>query len=148
MLAVVSYPTTDESRAQGSRLPEAERKEVEAQERFQADFAARKLRDPSQLPDIESPSFILHWDFDEARPDHETLITHGEAIIFREPALYEGYARFIEVAKLLRARYGRALRDLVPTPRSELYLYGDCSSSLRAVAEARRAIFPSATETA
>jgi len=145
MLAIVSYPTTGESRANWGKLSDEERRGVEERELFLANFAARKLRDASQLPDIESPSFMLHWDFDAAEPYNETLIKHGETIIFREPAFYEGYERFIEVAKILRARYGSALCDLVPTDRSETYLYGDRLSSPQTVAEARRKIFPNAT---
>jgi len=145
ILAIVSYPTTEESRANWGKLSDEERRGVEERERFLANFAARKLRDPSQLPDIESPSFILHWDLFDAEPDCETLIKHGETVIFREPAIYEGYERFIDVAKILRARYGSALCDLVPTDRSETYLYGDRLSSPETVAEARRKIFSNAT---
>jgi hypothetical protein len=141
MLAIVSYPTTKESRANWSKLSDEERRGVEERERFLANFAARKLRDPSQLPYIESPSFILHWDLVGAGPDCETLIMHGETIIFREPAVYEGYKRFIEVAKILQTRYGSALCDLVPTDSSETYLYGDKLSSPQIVAEARRKTF-------
>jgi len=84
---------------------------------LQANFTDRKLREATQLPDIDSPSFILHWDFVHAGFDSETLIKHGETIIFREPVIYEGYERFIEVAKILRARYGPALRDLLSIPK-------------------------------
>ncbi len=70
---------------------------------------------------------------------------HGDTIIFREPVIYEGYERFVEVARILRGRYGAALRDLVPTERSETYLYGDRLSAPQTVAEARRKIFSPAT---
>jgi hypothetical protein len=121
-----------------------ERKQVEDHERFQRDFDNRKLREPSQLPDIHSPSFILHWDFVDSGFESETLIKHGDTIIFREPAIYEGYERFIEIARILRARYGSALCDLVPTGCSETYLYGDRLSSPEIVAQARRQIFSNA----
>jgi hypothetical protein len=78
----------------------------------------------------------------------ETLIKHGKTVILREPAIYEGYERFIEVAKILRAHYGSALRDLVPTESSKTYLYGDNLSSLEIVSEARQKIFTDATESA
>jgi hypothetical protein len=55
--------------------------------------------------------------------------------------LWEGYERFIEVAEILRKRYGTALRDLIPTPASELYLYGDELSSPRLIAQTRKRIF-------
>lgn len=51
--------------------------------------------------------------------------TAEEHLLWREPALYEGYKRFDEVAQILKAKYRERLRDLVPTSKSELYLYGD-----------------------
>ena len=141
----VMNPTLEESRANWDKLSEAERQQVELIERFRANFEDRKLTEASQLPDIEGTSFILHWDFVEAGLESETLLKHGNAIIFREPALYEGFERYIEVATILRARYGAALQDLVPTARSELYLYGDSLSSPDTVAEARKRIFPNST---
>jgi hypothetical protein len=62
-------------------------------------------------------------------------------VIFSEPAFYEGYERFIEVAQILRNRYGAASRDLVPTKASELYLYGDYSGSRAIVVAAREKTF-------
>ena len=122
------HPTIQESRANWDKVSEWDRRNIEAAEAHQAEFARRKLREPAQLPDIPEPSFILHWDFaNDSRK--ETLIKHGENVIFAEPAFYEGYERFIEVAEILWSRYGAALRDLLPTKTSELYLYGDQISS-------------------
>src|SRR5437870_6028049 len=95
------------------------------------------LSEPSQLPDIAEPSFILHWDFADDGSLKETLIKHGANVIFAEPAFYEGYERFIEVAEILRSRYGAALHDLIPTNASEVYLYGDNLGSPAIVAAAR-----------
>lgn len=122
---------------------EGERQRAEGARRW-AEYERRKLREPSQLPPIDSPSFTLEWDWGDcpgAEWRGETHIKHGGAVIFAEPAVYEGYERFIEVAEILRARYGTALRDLVPTARSELYLYGDRMSSPGKVADARRRVF-------
>jgi hypothetical protein len=76
----------------------------------------------------------------------ETLIKHGGKVIFAEPAFYEGYERFIKVVQILRTRYGAALRDLLPTKASELYLYGDYSGSSAAIAAARERTFRLDTE--
>ena len=91
------------------------------------------------------PSFTLYWDFADHGSSRETLIKHGDNVIFAEPALYEGYERFIQVAEISRSRYGAALRDLIPTTASELYLYGDCSPSHAILAEARKRIFSIST---
>ena len=140
-ITVVLHPTIEESRANWDKVSEWDRRNIEAAEARHADFARRKLREPSQLPDIADPSFILHWDFADDGSRRETLIKHGDNVIFAEPAFYEGYERFVEVAEILRARYGAALCDLMPTAVSELYLYGDYSGSSRVVAAARKRIF-------
>lgn len=140
-ITVVLHPTIAESRANWDKVSEWDRKEIEAAEARHADFARRKLREPAQLPAVAGPSFIFQWDFADNGSRKETLIKHGDNVIFSEPAFYEGYERFIEVAEILHSRYGAALRDLIPTTASELYLYGDCSPSHAIVAEARKRIF-------
>ena len=135
------HPTIAESRVNWDKVSEWDRKNIEAAEAFQVEFKRRKLREPVQLPDIAEPSFTLSWDFAAEASHQETLIKHGDKIIFAEPALWEGYERFVEVAEILRARYGAALCDLMPTAVSELYLYGDYSGSSRVVAAARKRIF-------
>jgi hypothetical protein len=140
-ITVVVLPTTEEARANWDKVSEWDRKNIEAAEAFQAEFKRRKLREPAQLRDIPEPSFTVSWDFADDGSRKETLIKQGDNVIFAEPALWESYERFIEVAQILRERYGAALRDLVPTKRSELYLYGDRSSAAAAVAEARQKIF-------
>jgi hypothetical protein len=140
-ITVVLHPTIEESRANWDKVSEWDRKNIEAAEAFHAEFDRRKLREPSQLPAIAETSFVLHWDIADHGLHKETLIKHGDNVIFAEPALYEGYERFIEVAEILRSRYGGALRDLVPTKGSELYLYGDNSGSPAIVAAARKRIF-------
>ena len=144
-ITFVMHPTIEEARANWDKVSEWDRKNIEKAEAFRADFARRKLREATQLPDIAEPSFILHWDFADYGSSRETLIKHDDNVIFAEPALYEGYERFIQVAEILRTRYGAALRDLIPTSTSELYLYGDYFGSQAIVAEARKRIFSVST---
>lgn len=139
-LAIVSYPTTEELRENLEKLSDVDRMYLEVIERSRADYAGRKLRDPSQLPDINSPAFTLTWDIAPDKSAHVTLIKHGDRVIFSEPALYECYDRFVEVAQMLRARYGSAILDLIPTPASEYYLYGDRIAAPDIVDEARKQI--------
>ena len=140
-MTIVLHPTIAECRANWDKVSEWDRKQIEAAEARHAEFERRKLREPSQLPDIHEPSLTLHWDFSDDGSRRETLIKHGDNVIFGGPALYEGYERFIEVAEILRARYGPALGDLIQAPASELYLYGDYSGSPGVVAAARKRIF-------
>jgi hypothetical protein len=141
MLAIVSFPTLEESRNNADKLTDSECELIEIAEHHQTEFAKRALRDPLQLPEISSSSFTLKWDMLHNGFKSETLIKHGDEIIFREPVIYEGYERFVECARILRERYGSALRDLIPTSCSETYLYGDRLSAPAVVAAARREIF-------
>lgn len=146
LIIVVLHPTIEESRANWDKVSEWDRRNIEAAEAHRAEFERRKLREPSQLPDISESGFTLSWDGVVKGSHGETVIKHGEKVISSEPALWEGYKRFIEVAEILRARYGTALRDLIPTKGSELYLYGDASDSDRVVAAARERIFGRAAQ--
>lgn len=65
----------------------------------------------------------------------------GDHVIFSEPAVYEGYERFDEVARILKSKYGSRLTDLVPTDESHLYLYGDRLGSPELVRSIRRELF-------
>lgn len=133
----VMYPTLADARANWDRLTDDERGEIELLERERARFDELCLKTPDQLPDISEHEFSLTWDF----ADGMTLLRQGNHVIFSEPAVYEGYARFEEVAQILKQRYGAALRDLVPSPSSELYLYGDSLSSSGRIEKCRQTIF-------
>ena len=147
-LLVVSYPTLAESRANWSKLSEGERADVETIELFNRRFEATRLKAPSQLPEIGGNDLVLEWDFADADPgqaragpmSRETVIRHGQFEVWREPAQWEGYERFIEVLGMLRERYGARLKDLVPTATSELFLYGDRLASPHLVHKARDAL--------
>jgi hypothetical protein len=131
VLIEVALPTLDESRANWDKLSASDRSFLQRIEAFQADFERHKLKDPSQLPEISDPSFVLEWD--TPGEEGQTVIKHSETFIFSEPAAYEGYLHFIEVAKILRSRYGKALRDL--------HLFGDRYEAPGKVAEARKRLF-------
>ena len=125
LLAVVSYPTTEESEANWDKLSKREKEEVTAHKSFLAHFEAASLKPEDKLPDLEGTSIILSWDFVEHGPDCFTVVKYEEREIWREPAVYEGSTRFEEVVRILRTKYGARLADVVPTPASEYYLYGD-----------------------
>jgi hypothetical protein len=138
ILAIVSYPNPDEMLASGNP---ADIQLAKQKKQFQRDFDLRKLANMEQLPAMESTSFTLDWDFVEANDERLTVIRCGDLVLFSEPALWEGYKRFEQVCKIVREKYGAQVNDLVPTNRSESYLYGDVSSSPIAVAAVRRKVF-------
>ena len=89
-------------------------------------FEREKLREPEQLPEINEDSFTLTWDFDGSNQDDQrTLIKHGDTVIFSEPARWEEYERFHQIAEIPKQKYGTRIRYPVPTPGSEMWLYGD-----------------------
>ncbi len=136
-VAAVMYPTLAESRDNWQKLSDGEKAHVEAMERSRDAFEAICLKRPEQLPDIPAKEFSLTWD----HVDGMTMIRLGDLVIFTEPAVYEGYRRFEEVAQVLKEKYGAALLDLEPTKDSWLYLYGDSISSPERVAKFRQHFF-------
>lgn len=138
ILAIVSYPTVEEMRRHGSP---GDVMQADLVEQFRNKFQSQKLMNKEQLPDIEAPSFTLTWDFDERHGEKTTVIRYGDQVLFSESALWEGYERFEEVCEIVRDKYGARVVDLVPTPSSELYLYGDVVSSPHTVRKVRQSIF-------
>jgi len=140
VLAVVSYSTLEEMCSSG--IP-ADTRQAERIEQFQRNFRSRKLENKQQLPDVDATCFTLAWDFLEVASERLTLIKLDDRVLFSEPALWEGYERFGEVCKIVREKYGKNVADLVPTPASELHLYGDVLSAPTVVSNFRHKIFAS-----
>lgn len=140
-LLVVLHPTIEEYRANWDKLDDRERRSVESHEQFWDQFRREMLRSPDDLPDVSDSSFVLTWDRSADPNSRRTLIKLGDRVIFSEPEVWEGYERFEEVAEILKAKYGSHLTDLIPTERSETYLYGDKMSAPRFVEDVRRKLF-------
>ena len=108
MLAIVSYPTLEELRANQDKP--GIRECVERIDAGLDKFARERLQDPEQLPKIDEENFTLVWDNDHSNPDdRRTLIKGGDTVIFSEPARWEEYERFEEVAEILKERYGNRI---------------------------------------
>jgi hypothetical protein len=84
-------------------------------------FRATPLVSSAQLPDLEGETLVLTWD----QIDADSLILHGDSVIWREWTGWEVYARFEEIAVILKQKYGKRLTDIAPTSRSLYALYGD-----------------------
>ncbi len=140
MLAIVSYPTIEEYEANWDKLSEAEKQSVERRKQIIAAWDATWLKSEEQLPDLEGNSLTLTWDGMAVGPDRFTVIKDGETEIWREVACYGGKERFKDVADILKKKYGSRLLDLVPTGRSETYLYGDDWNAVDFVESIRAAI--------
>jgi hypothetical protein len=140
MLAIVSFPTDKETRANLEKLSESEKHEFAERKLFLAAFESTKLKSENQLPELEGQSIIVTWDFLKEQAGHFTVIKCREREIWRELALYEGATRFEEVVNILKRKYGSRLADVVPTPQSGTYLYGDAFRSIGFVKSIRASI--------
>jgi hypothetical protein len=94
------------------------------------------LTAPAQLPDLPGETLILTWD----QIDTDSIILHGDRVIWRERTGWEVYDRFEEIAGILKQRYGKRLVDIVPTPRSLYALYGDSTAGYFHVAFVRESL--------
>ena len=94
------------------------------------------LTAPEQLPELEGDKLVLTWDQIEA----DSIILHGDLVIWRERTGWEVYERFEEIAAILIEKYGRRLVDIVPTPRSLYALYGDSTRAYFHVASVRESL--------
>lgn len=139
-LGASAPPTVEESRANLEELTPDERAQLETTERKHSAYLNAVLQRPSQLPDLDGDALELTWDLADTgrgKEDYDVVIRHGDVEVWREPTYFESYRRFGEIAALLSARYGPRLKDLAPTPRSELFLYGDRIRSVWDIQELR-----------
>jgi hypothetical protein len=135
ILAIVSYPTVSEAEQNWENLSDAERGEGTAINARQAKFETRAVKSAHQLPEIKESRIRIRWDQDAEGGN--TILRWQNQVLWTEPACWEGADRYAEVVDILKAKYGYRLYDVEPTTRSELYLYGDRSSSIDQVKRIR-----------
>lgn len=128
MLIIVSFPTLKEIReaaAGGNEEALQMLPMVKQQEGLDAAFERDGLKSADPLPDLAGNELEFEWDQEQDGEKNLTIIRCGEAVIWKEPAFYEGWPRFNQVKEIIKARYGSRFKSLKPTERSELYLFGD-----------------------
>lgn len=143
MLAYYMFPTLRELR-ESSRREDQQLADVIEWKR--KDFESKRLQGPEQLPDIDEEKFALTWDIaGEQDPTAgewpNTVIRHGDRVLYTEPANFEGYWRYEEVARIVRQKYGERITDLIPTPESRLFLWGDDCTAPFTVQHVRKEVF-------
>jgi hypothetical protein len=109
-------------------------KEAEEQEKC---YREQCLRSVDQLPELPDGDLCLVWDQEGA----ETRIRNGETVIWSEPVAYEAFDRYERIALLLKEKYGARVKDLTPTDRSKLFLYGDYAPALDYLKKVRKELF-------
>lgn len=138
-IGAVSWPTQAELKENFDKLSPGDKILVTLSEAHHNEFALRKLSSPEQLPELPGESIVLIWDI-ERYDGGDTIIRYGDQVVWREPAFYEGYERFIAVAKILTRKYGSRLKDFVPSKNSGLFLYGDRISTIDQIRKCREKI--------
>lgn len=144
----VGYPLVEEMLTD-SRADARDTALVAAKADSWSAYLATRITHETQLPDLKSDSPLeFLWDFEtDAGNGRWTIVRAGEQIILKEASWFEYYERFIEVAKLLKLRYGTLILDLIPTEASWLDLYGDRLSAPTIIDKARNEIFDNGDNT-
>jgi len=118
-------------------LSEEQLKAKEEADEQERQYLEKCLTSIDQLPNLTDGDISLSWDMEE----DQTQIRNGKSVIWSEPVAYEGFDRFEQIALILKEKYGNRLKDLVPTDRSKLYLYGDYEPSLAFIVKLRKDLF-------
>lgn len=125
-IGIVMLPTFDEVLKYGSEDDKAKVKEMMSR---QEKIKTAELKSADQLPEIEKDGII---DFqlkvkDDNGEEYLVIFADGEEI-WREFYFWEFFERYIELAKMLKQKYGSRMTDLDTCGFDQL-LYGDCSYS-------------------
>lgn len=135
MLAVINFPSYHETINRGS---EAERKAVLREINFREKFKRMSLKSPDELPDLQKDGLIFTFRSVTVKGEDMNIIEHQDKEIWREPMVWEGYERFMEIGLILKEKYGNKLVDLIPDETAETFLYGDKLQAPTIIKEFRR----------
>ncbi|MBC5772797.1 hypothetical protein H8S95_01870 [Pontibacter sp. KCTC 32443] len=113
------YPATLRRDTEEER--QAKLREINFKERFRR----LSLKSPDELPDIQGDHIIFTFRSDTIRGEDYNIIEHQGQEVWREPMVWEGFERFMEIGRILKEKYGSNLGDLLPDETSETFLYGD-----------------------
>jgi hypothetical protein len=122
-ILLLTFETVDELAQHPDALAPGEREAFAERSNFVQRWRGRMLKSPDQLPDLRDDEITLLWDVDSET--EEILIRTEDHVIWRQPTAYEHYAYFVDALKILKAKYGRALVDVIPTDRAKNDLWGD-----------------------
>jgi hypothetical protein len=136
-LDLIIFPDSAGRGENSEALAEEQKRVPQEQEEQMRRYRAQCLQTPDRLPELEDEDFVLLWD----QVEGDTRIRKGDSVIWSEPVVYEGFDRYERIALILKEKYGSRVRDLQPTDRSMLFLYGDLASSLDFVKKVRKELF-------
>ena len=126
IVLIVGSPSDDQRKEAALSGNEEAIQELEISSDLESIFLKEKLQSIDELPEIKEDNLCFSWDMiasDANEP--RTVIRLGKVVIHKEIAIYEGWWRFNEIKDLLKKKYGKQFKELVPELTSETYLYGD-----------------------
>lgn len=135
MLAIINFPTYQETLRRGS---EADRQAVLREVNFRERFKRMSLKSPDELPDIEGSAISFTFRSITIKGDDYSIIEHQGKEVWREPMVWEGCERFMEIGRILKDKYGNNMMDLIPDETAETFLYGDKVQAPTLIAEFRQ----------
>lgn len=137
LLDVVIFEQGNTCEHKKEGMTEEQLKETEQAEAEERQYREQCLSSTGQLPELPEGELSMVWDQHEG----ETRILHGDTMVWSEPVAYEGFARYERIALLLKEKYGDRVKDLAPTDRSQLFLYGDYAPALEYLRKVRKELF-------
>jgi|SRR5690606_13632077 len=137
-LTHIMHPTVEEFMQFGSK------KEVKEFQSQMSEFQKTKqsqLKSIERLPDIEKEGVIKFRIKEEKKGKTEYLVIYADDVeLWRELLFYEYFDRYIEIAKMLKQKYGSRMTDLIPDDFVP-WMYGDCSySEIQSVHKLRKSL--------
>ncbi len=136
-LDLIIFPHSAGCEDDSGALTDEQKMVLREREEEMRQYQERCLRSSDQLPELDDADFVAIWD----QVEGDTQIRKGDTVIWSEPVAYEGFERYERIALILKEKYGPRVRDLQPTDRSMLFLYGDFATSLDYVKKVRKDLF-------
>ncbi len=136
-LDLIIFPESAGYDAKSKALAEEQKQALLEHEVQMRQYRGRCLQYADQLPELADGEIFLLWD----QVEGNTQIRKGDTVIWSEPVAYEGFERYERIALILKEKYGSRVKDLQPTERSMLFLYGDFAASLDFVEKVRKELF-------
>ncbi len=142
MLDLIIFPEESGCGNSQENLTDAQKAAREEEEKQWKIYHGKCLQSRDQLPDLPDAEFILAWD----QVEGETQIRKEDFVVWSEPVAYEAFDRFEKISLILKDKYGARVKDLIPTNRSQLLLYGDYAPAIDHVRRVRKELFGSAAD--
>jgi len=127
LIGTVLFPTFEEVMEKGS---EEEKSRVKERIEFEEKLKASKLKDTSQLPDMDSAFTMVLTESEEGEERYITFFAKETGKhIWREIRAYENYERLFVLVEMFKTKYGALMQGFEIEDVAKPYLYGDCSWS-------------------